>query len=167
MRKNEEILQFTFTQKYFDRIDSLSNKKKNLIDNFCPYAKSILDLESEIGCFEKDEGDCFTQITHLEKHLVNSIYKNNMYYNKEYDVIISYEHLEYEKDILKIAPYIMSHLSKKGSWIIRLPVNNKVEDNYLGRIHEFSSESAIIFASKLSYNFCSIDMNDSVILIIN
>lgn len=166
MRLNDEFLQQTLTQKHFDRIKNLSNEKKELLDTFSPESNKILDLESETGCFYNKESHSLTQIPHLKKYVKPSNYGNIMSAEYNYDVILSHKHLEYEKEPMSIAPYIMSKIKKGGSWIISLPIDNEVENNYLGRLHEFTNESAIIFASELSFSFASISMNDSIVIII-
>lgn len=166
MRANGEFLQQTITQNHFQRLEVMSEEKKSLLDMLSPSAKSILDLESETGCFEKEEATCLTQIPHLKRHLRTSTYGSILQTDDKYDVIISHRHLEYEEDPIAIAPYIMSRLKKDGSWVICLPIDNNVENNYLGRLHEFSNDSSIIFASALSYSFASVNMNDSIVLVI-
>lgn len=166
MKLNGEFLQKTLTQNHFNRIKTLFDEKNNIINTFAPQANNILDLESETGCFHDSEIDCLTQLPHLKKYTTTSIYGDILSVKNNYDVILSYNHLEYEEAPLSIAPYIMSKLKKGGSWIIRLPIDNEVENNYLGRLHEFTNESAIIFASELSFSFASINMNDSIVIIV-
>lgn len=165
MKQNGELLQHALTNKHSERLKNIADQKKDILDMISPQSGSIIDLESETGCFDDPGTECLTQIPHLKRYLRTSAYGSVKDVNKKYDAILSHNHMEYEWDILSVAPRVLSRLSAGGSWIVSLPVDNLVEKNYTGRIHEFTNESAILFAAEVSYNFASINMNNSILIV--
>jgi hypothetical protein len=163
MKMNGEIMQQTLTLNHKERVDNRLIYKQTLVNKFAPDAKTILDLESETSCLTGSIG--LTQIPHLKKHLDSSEFGSIQSVKGQYDVIVSCDHLEYEEWPLQMAPNILSKLNPGGKWIVVLPIDNDVQKNYQARIHEFSNESAVLFASEISYDFVCINNDDSIVIV--
>lgn len=170
MKANKEFTQNAINENHYNRIDKYAKEKIQLITKYHPGANSIIDMEGECGsdllyeAFQKTHST--TRYKHLESQLRHSSFMTIDDVYAKYDVFLSFDYLEYEANILETAGKIYSRFNTGGIWICKLPIDNNVYSNALGRIHEFSNRSVIEFASQVSYNYEIAPSGDDSVIIV-
>lgn len=167
MKSNGEFIQQTLTMNHIDRMKHLAKEKREMLEMFALTGKRILDLEAETGMLTKEDGEItsLTQIPHLKMNLLSSEYDTIHNTIGYFDAIISFNYIEYKKDIFKEAPLILNKLKKNGKWIVSIPIDNDPSKKYAGRIHEFTNHSAILFATEINYDFEIFNKGDSIVFV--
>lgn len=167
MISNGEIIQQTVTMNHINRMNYVAEEKREMLKMFALTGKRILDLEAETGMLTVEDGEIIslTQIPHIKNNLLSSIYGTINDIEGQFDAIISFNYIEYKKDIFKEAPFILNKLKTDGKWIVSIPIDNDPSKNYTGRIHEFTNHSSILFATKINYDFEIFNKEDSIVFV--
>lgn len=167
MKNNGEFLQRTLTMNHINRMNDIAEEKRELLNMFSLTGKRILDLEAETGMLNEDDGEIvsLTQIPHIKLNLMSSTHDTLHNTKGRFDAILSFNYLEYKKSPLEEAPIILNRLKTGGKWIVSLPIDNDPSKNYLGRMHEFTNQSSVLFATEINYNFEIYNKGDSIIFV--
>ncbi len=164
-RRESFFVQKIPTKRYFEYYNSLNSFKINFIRE---NAGAILDCNKYISNNENLEnsyGSSFDK-THFSYYSNKEKVKESIFdfHNLVFDLILCFDFIEYSYCLLDTFIFLKSIKSKNSVIYIGIEFGNDIRKNYKSRIHEFSKESSLLFASKIKASKVEYIQNNYLLL---